>query len=177
MISPFLSKLLTTRQASFTEEEIEIFDLNFSLQPLSSLVRFQKETNDKKVMKKLGYLISESIILHFKKRFAIEEKKLVNLWTKLFDISGFGKLDVVDIREDRAILKIEKNNFAKLYIEEYGVQKEPVCHIISGIFKNFVERSTGKKVKVKETSCIAMGNKVCTFEMIPVLYLMKPPKK
>ena len=86
-------------------------------------------------MKKLGYLISESIVSHFKKRFAIEENKVVNLWTKLFNISGFGKLDIVDIKEDKAILKIEKNNFAKLYMEKYGKQKEPVCHIISGIFK------------------------------------------
>jgi len=165
MISTFLSKLLTTRQASFTEDEIDIFDLNFSMQPLPSLIDFQKEITDKKLMERLGYLISESIISHFKKRFAIEEKKISNLWTNLFDISGFGKVEVVDMTKDKTILKLGKNNFAKLYMEKYGIQKEPVCYIIVGIFKNFIEKTSESKVEAKETSCIAMGNKVCTFEI------------
>jgi len=165
MISAFLSKLLTTRQASFTEEGIDIFDLNFSMQPLMSLVDFQNEVKDKELMQRLGYLISESIISHFKKRFAIEEKKISNLWTNLFDISGFGKVETVDVTKERTILKISNSNFAKLYAEKHGKQREPVCHLITGIFKNFVEKTTGKKVEVKETSCIAMGNRVCTFEL------------
>jgi predicted hydrocarbon binding protein len=165
MISAFLSKLLTTRQASFTEEGIEIFDLNFNMQPLLSLVRFQNETNDGEKMGKLGYFISESIITHFKKRFAIEEKKMTNLWTNLFDISGFGKVEIVDVTKERTILKLDKSNFAKLYMENYGIQKQPVCHLLGGIFKNFVEKTNGTKVDVKETSCIAMGNRVCTFEL------------
>lgn len=165
MISAFLSKLLTTRQASFTEEGIEIFDLNFNMQPLLSLVRFQNETKDGEKMEKLGYFISESIITHFKKRFAIEEKKMTNLWTNIFDLSGFGKVQVVDVTKEKTILKLEKNNFARLYVENYGIQKQPVCHLLAGVFKNFIEKTSGNKVEVKETSCIAMGNRVCTFEL------------
>jgi len=167
MMSAFLSKLLTTRQASFTEEEIEIFDLNFTMQPLLSLVKFQNETKDGVRMGKLGYFISESIVSHFKKRFAIEEKKMTSLWTNLFNISGLGKVDVVDITKERTILKLEKNNFAELYKREYGIQKQPVCHLLTGIFKNFIEKTAEKKVKCKEISCIAMGNRVCTFELRP----------
>lgn len=165
MISSFLSKLLMARQASFTDEEIDIFELNFSMQPLMSLIDFQNEVKDKKLMRRLGYLISDSIISHFKKRFAVEEKKITSLWTNLFDISGFGKVETVDVTKERTILRISKSNFAKLYAEKYGMQKEPVCHIIAGIFKNFVEKTTGKKIEVKETSCIAIGNRVCTFEL------------
>jgi predicted hydrocarbon binding protein len=165
MISAFLSKLLTTRQASFTEDGIEIFDLNFNMQPLLSLVRFQNETKDGEKMEKLGYFISESIITHFKKRFAIEEKKMTNLWTNIFDLSGFGKVQVVDVTKEKTILKLEKNNFARLYVENYGIQKQPVCHLLAGVFKNFIEKTGGNKVEVKEISCIAMGNRVCTFEL------------
>ncbi len=165
MISAFLSKLLTTRQASFTEKEIEIFDLNFSMQPLLSLVKFQNETKDGTKMEKLGYFISESIISHFKTRFAIEEKKMTNLWTNLFNISGLGEVKVVDITKEKTILKLESNNFARLYAKEYGIQKQPICHLLTGIFKNFIEKTSGKKVDCKEISCIAMGNRVCTFEL------------
>lgn len=164
MISAFLSKLLTTRQANFTEDEIEIFDLNFSMQPLMSLVKFSKEAN-KESIEKFGYYISDSIIEHFKKRFAIEENKIKNLWSQIFNISGFGKLETVSSTEDKNILKISKSNFAKLYISKYGTQKKPVCHIICGILENFVEKTIGKKVECVETSCIAMGNRVCTFEL------------
>lgn len=165
MISSFLSKLLMARQASFTEDNIEIFDLNFSMQPLISLVEFQHEMNDNEKIEKLGYLISESIISHFKKKFAIEEKKMSDLWTNLFNISGFGRVETVDVTKNRTLLKMEKNNFAKIYMNKYGIQKQPVCHLLAGIFKNFIEKTSGKKVDCKEISCIAMGNQVCTFEL------------
>jgi len=165
MISSFLSKLLMARQASFTEEKIEIFDLNFSMQPLTSLVEFQHETNDIEGIENLGYFISESIISHFKKRFAIEEKKIADLWTKIFNISGFGRVETVDVTKNKTILKMEKNNFAKIYMNKYGIQKQPVCHLLAGIFKNFIEKTSGKGVECKEISCIAMGNRVCTFEL------------
>jgi len=116
-------------------------------------------------MEKLGYFFSEAIISHFKKRFAMEEKKMTSLWTDLFNISGFGKVQVVDITKEKTILKLEKNNFAELYTKEYGIQKQPVCHLLTGIFRNFIEKTSGKEVECKEISCVAMGNRVCTFEL------------
>lgn len=165
MISDFISKLLLTKQASFTDKEIEILDLNFSMQPLLSLVKFQNEIKDGERMEKLGYFFSEAIISHFKERFAVEEKNMANLWTNLFNISGFGKVQVVDVTKEKTILKLERNNFADLYTKEYGVQKQPVCHLLAGIFKNFIEKTSGKKVECREISCTAMGNRVCTFEL------------
>jgi predicted hydrocarbon binding protein len=164
MISSFLSKLLTTRQASFTEKGIEIFELNFSMQPLIALVEFQKEVSPEK-MEKLGYLMSDSIINHFKERFAIEEDKISNLWTGLFNVSGFGKLQVVSMSEKEATFELKDNNFAKLYQSKYGKQKEPVCHIICGILRNLFEKTTGKKAKCKETTCIAESKSTCSFEI------------
>ncbi|MBD3156033.1 MAG: hypothetical protein GF368_05270 [Candidatus Aenigmarchaeota archaeon] len=164
MISSFLSKLLTTRQASFTEKGIEIFELNFSMQPLAALVEFQKEVTPKK-MERFGYLMSDSVINHFKKRFAIEEDKISNLWTGLFNVSGFGKLHVVSMSDKEATFEIKDNNFAKLYQSKYGEQKEPVCYLICGILKNLFEKTTGKKASCKETICIAEGKTSCSFEL------------
>ena len=67
--------------------------------------------------------------------------------------------------KEKTILKLDNNNFARVFLENYGIQKQPVCHLLGGIFKNFIEKTSGTKVEVKETSCIAMGNKVCTFEL------------
>ena len=164
MLSNFLKKLLFARQADFTEDEIKILEMQFSLQPMLALVEFQNRIKDKKLFEKFGYLISESMISHLEKRFAIERKKLIDIWTKLFNMLGFGKFELIITTKNRTIIKMESNNFAKLYLKKYGKQEEPVCHILVGIFKNFIEKTSGKKVEVKETSCIASGNKVCTFE-------------
>jgi len=164
MISPFLSKLITTRQATFTDEEIEIFELKYFLLPLQSLVDLQQKIQDKTVMEDLGYFISNSIIDHFKKKYAMDESKIVDIWTKLFDLSGFGKLEIVSLNEKEGVFQIKNNNFAKIYASKHGQQKEPVCHIIRGVLKNVYERTQGKKVECKELQCIAAGKNVCTFK-------------
>ncbi len=165
MISPFLSKLITTRQAAFTEDEIDIFEMKYFLQPMDSLVDFQKKLNDEKMMEDFGYLISESIVNHFKKRYSIEEGKIMSIWTNLFDLSGFGKLKVVNFNDTEAFFQIENNNFAKSYKDKYGTQKLPVCHIIRGILRNVYEKTTGKKVTCTENQCIAKGNVACSFKV------------
>ena len=116
MISSFLSKLLMARQADFTEEGIEIFDLNFYMQPVLSLVKFQHEIGDEEKLEKLGYWISESIIDHFKKKFAIEENKISSFWIDIFNISGFGKVQVLDMTKEKTILKLDNNNFSRVFL-------------------------------------------------------------
>jgi predicted hydrocarbon binding protein len=116
-------------------------------------------------MKKLGYNISDTIIEHFKKRFAIEEKKISNIWMNLFNISGFGKLEIVNLSESGGKFQIKSSNFAKIYLSEYGTQKEPVCDIVCGILEKLFERSHGKKAECKEIACVANGKNACSFEV------------
>lgn len=47
--------------------------------------------------------------------------------------------------------------------------KNSMCHIISGTLAKIQEEATGEKYYVKETSCIAKGDKTCDF-------LIKPEK-
>lgn len=165
MISSFLSKLLMTRQAIFLEEEIKILDLNYFMQPILGMVKLQNELERKDIMRRFGYLASESVVEHFKRRFAIPEEKIMDSWTKLFGLSGFGKLDIISSEKDKTILKVSENSFAKAYVQEYGLQKEPVCHFLCGVFENLMESVSGKPAICKEMGCIGKGNGVCTFEV------------
>jgi predicted hydrocarbon binding protein len=171
MISVFLSKLLTSRQANFTEENISIFDLLFAMQPLESLVGLQKSVEDslgKKgsgLMLDFGRKISTALINHFKTRFNLKGEQLREVWLNMFSLSGFGKLEIVKFDHKSAIFQTSSSTIAKIYLSKYKRIKQPVCSIISGMLEVYFQEITGKKVKCKETGCVANGKKFCTFEM------------
>lgn len=171
MISVFLSKLLTSRQANFTEENISIFDLMFSMQPLESLVDLQKSIEDdlgKKgtdLMYDFGRKISSALINHFKTRFKLKGEQIREVWLNMFSLSGFGKLEVVKSAPNSAIFQTNTSSIAKIYSEKYKRSKEPTCSIISGMIEAYFQEMTGKKAKCKETSCMSMGKQFCTFEI------------
>jgi predicted hydrocarbon binding protein len=171
MISVFLSKLLTSRQANFTEESISIFDLMFSMQPLESLVDLQKSVEDnlgKKgtdLMYDFGKKISSALIDHFKTRFKLKGEQIREVWINMFSLSGFGKLEVVKFSPSSAVFQTNSSSIAKIYSEKYKRAKGPVCSIISGMLEIYFQEMTGKNIKCKETSCMAMGKQFCTFEI------------
>ncbi|MDI6807295.1 MAG: 4-vinyl reductase [Candidatus Aenigmarchaeota archaeon] len=169
MISVFLSKLLTSRQASFTEENINIFDLLFVMQPVESLVELQREIEKSKKRSKViinfGRKISELILKHFKTRFGMEKEELKSIWLNMFSLSGFGKLEVVKISSNSATFRIDSSTIAKIYLRRYGKQKKSVCSIISGMLESYVEEITGKLAKCRELNCLAKGEKYCIFEV------------
>lgn len=170
MISVFLSKLLTSRQANFTEENISIFDLMFAMQPLESLVDLQKSVEEsfgKKgidLMLDFGRKISTALISHFKTRFNLKGEQLREVWLNMFSLSGFGKLEVVKFDSNSAIFQTNSSAIAKIYSSKYKKAKQPTCSIIAGMLEAYFQEITGKKVKCKETGCMATGKQYCTFE-------------
>lgn len=169
MISVFLSKLLTGRQASFTEENISIFDLFFSMQPIKSLIELQaeikKKYKDEELLKEFGKNISDAILGHFKTRFEMKGEQLKNVWLNMFNLSGLGKLEIVKIDNHSAIFKTDSSTIAKTYLGKYGKQKNPVCQIICGMLESYMKEITGKKAICKETNCVATGKQQCFFEL------------
>ena len=171
MISDFLSKLMMGRQADFTEKDIRIFNLFFTLQPVESLVDLQKNLEDKfgkkgeDIISDYGRNISNTTINHFKTKFQIEGDQLRELWLNMFSLSGLGKLTVVQFTPKSAIFQTENSTIAKVYLNKYKKRKEPACHLISSMLESYFQGVTGKKAKCAETSCIAKGNRFCTFEI------------
>lgn len=171
MISVFLSKLLTSRQANFTEEDISIFDLLFAMQPLESLVDLQKSL-EKSLGKKgtdlmtdFGRKISTALINHFKARFRLKGEQLREVWLNMFSLGGFGKLQIVKFDSKSAIFQTNSSSIAKVYMSKYKRSAQPVCSIISGMLEAYFQEVTGKKFKCKETTCMATGKQFCTFEI------------
>lgn len=171
MISTFFSKLLMGRQANFTEENISIFDILFFMQPIESLIDLQKSLEVKFgkkgliLMKEFGRDISNDMLKHFKTRFSMKGDQLRNVWLNMFSLSGLGKLEIVEMTETKAIFQISTSSIAKIYLSKHGQQKSSVCVIIEGMLESYFEEVTGKKCNCKETSCVVMGKKYCTFQI------------
>jgi len=169
MISVFLSKLLTSRQASFTEENISIFDLFFAMQPIKSIVELQvdieKKYKDNELVTNFGRRISDAMLDHFKSRFGMKGEQLKSIWINMFGLSGLGKLEVLKLDNHSALFQTNSSTIAKIYLSEFGKQKKPVCSIICGMLESYIKEITGKQAKCKETSCVATGKKQCVFEL------------
>jgi predicted hydrocarbon binding protein len=169
MISVFLSKLLTSRQASFTEENIKIFDLFFAMQPIKSVVELQddleKKYKDRDMIVNFGRKMSDAMLDHFKTRFDMKGEQLKNIWMNMFGLSGLGKLEFVSLDKNSAMFQTDSSAVAKIYLDEFGKQKSPVCSIICGMLESYIKEITGKQAKCIETSCVANGKKQCIFEL------------
>jgi len=144
MISVFLSKLLTSRQASFTDKDISIFDMMFAMQPIESLVELQKELEKKfgkegeQLMVEFGRTISDNIMNHFKKKFSLKGKRLESIWFNMFGLSGLGKLEVIKMDSKGARFQTDSSTIAKIHLSKFKKSKKPVCLIISGMLVEFL---------------------------------------
>lgn len=171
MMSNFLSKLLISKQALFTDSSVSIFEMPFSLQPIESLVEMQREMEiqfdgkSEKLLKRFGNRMSESIISHFKSRFGMAGSQLSSAWLNMFGLSGFGKLETVEMSDKTAMFRLESSPIARIYLSKYKVAQKPVCFIISGMLENYFENMSGKKCVCEETSCMANGKRNCIFQV------------
>ena len=80
----------------------------------------------------------------------------------LFRGSRWGDVSEFALEDDKIILKL-------VDLWEFEIQKgtvdKPASHLFRGILAGFFGELIGKKVDVKETKCIALGDPYCQFEI------------
>lgn len=165
MLSSFISKLLLGRQLDWTEEEVKIFGKDFCIQPLEILVSVQKKLKDKKKANILYKSAKESFFQFSKEmgKHAATKDLFMKYLLALISHFGFGRLKVIELKENSAKLQVEKNRFAEMYREKFGTQKEPVDILLAGMIAGFFSAYFGKDVDCKEKLCIAQKKNVCSF--------------
>jgi predicted hydrocarbon binding protein len=76
--------------------------------------------------------------------------------------AGMGIVEFVNVDLERGYASV------RVYgsFEADGRRKgRPICHVTRGLFAGFFEEALGRKVKVSELKCAAMGNDFCEFEI------------
>ncbi len=79
-------------------------------------------------------------------------------------LSGLGVAQSVQDEEGGKVI-ITKAAIPTIYREMYGISSSPICKFQEGLLEESISRRTGKKVTVREVSCIAMGSDSCVFEV------------
>lgn len=90
--------------------------------------------------------------------------------SKILSMAGIasGVIDELHIDKENKILRYKgKWNEpieANAWLAERGEQENPVCFILSGLASGYASAVLGSEVLVKEVTCMAQGEKQCTFE-------------
>jgi predicted hydrocarbon binding protein len=128
-----------------------------AMEHLYSLGIFQGRQGFKIISERFGY----------KKK--LDKKKLLEFNSKQSEFVGLGKCKwiKIDFVNNIFILRMQ-SAMAKEYRRLFGLQKEPIDHLIRGITAAFIEELTGNKVLSIETRCIAKGDKLCEFVVKPI---------
>lgn len=109
-----------------------------------------------------GREIGRSIKKYYEEQFKVAEaSEILELFGIRFITLGWGILEVseLDVKRKNAKLRIYDNWECTLF----KGRNEPQSHLIRGILTGLFESLFGTEVDVKETSCIAKGDKFCEF--------------
>jgi len=112
-----------------------------------------------------GYIMGRKIYELFAKPIGIKDfEEGIELLNALGRSSGGGEIVGYNIEKDRKIiLKVNRLFECELY---KGRIDKPISYFSRGVFIGFFRELLGKKLDIRETKCIALGDQYCEFEII-----------
>jgi hypothetical protein len=119
------------------------------------------------ILYKNGYKICYERISLLGKRLGITGEELIKKFLKAINVRGWGFWEIVnlDVKTGKCQLRAQ-NLFWGVYFKEKGIKKYADTYF-AGAIAGVIHGATGKKVKGKETKCIAMGDPYCEFIVEP----------
>lgn len=114
-----------------------------------------------------GEEVGKSIYENYGKYAPLEEGMLT-LFAELVKAVGWGIVEIVYSNLIEGIFTIRVYN--SIECEFCETSNEPCGYFAKGVLAGLLSKITGKKIEVKETKCIAMGDPYCQFEAKPSEY-------
>lgn len=121
-----------------------------------------------------GWHLGESHVMEL----MVEEKNIIKLLDKASlvhletgQISGITTERRFNITDEQEVKEIYATGTwfdsfeAKEHLKNHGKSKNPVCHTLTGYASGYMTKACKRNIYVKEITCMAMGDKECTFEM------------
>ena len=111
----------------------------------------------------LGYGIGEETYrMYAEPRDIGDSTEGILLWEALVRGARWGDIIGYEVMDDKIIIRLERLWECEI---QKGLVDKPASHLFRGILAGFFEKLLGKKVAVKETKCIALGDPYCQFEI------------
>ncbi len=173
----FFKQLIETGQFSITEDgHALLFGEFVILMPsgvfLQMVSLLEKETSKKKahdILMKLGEFQLEAAVKRYEKRYDIQsadKRKIITFLFDILNILGWGTVEIEELSFDKRTVRVIVKNgvLGEKYRMMYGKKnKEPVDFYLAGWLRRTFELIFGQKMNIKETKCIAKGDKYCEF--------------
>jgi predicted hydrocarbon binding protein len=101
----------------------------------------------------------------FRKNFEQSEEDYLRFFAKMGTSIGWGHFRVLscDIPRKKFSFSVKNSPF----VGSYGQSSNPVCHILRGVLAGLGESMFAEAMEAKESSCAAMGNGECVFQVQP----------
>lgn len=177
--SSFFTHLLETGGFRVDENgHALLFGEYFFLMPPRVLIQLQKilykelgKKKGKEILTEIGAYQVKTALKRYIKRFnfqKISKDKLIDFSMKIISILGIGEPKIVELEDDKIILRILNPVIPQEYISEIGKSKEPIDFYLKGIMEEFFSDIVFKnEAEVKEVKCLAKGDKYCEFVGMP----------
>jgi hypothetical protein len=115
------------------------------------------------VIYRIGYTTGKESYNYYSERIKLKGiSELIEFLKALFNASAWGYISSYDMKEDKIILRIEKSWECETMKGEID---SPASYYLRGFLAGFIEKYLGRKVGVKETKCIAVGDPYCEFNI------------
>lgn len=100
----------------------------------------------------------------YREVFGFSDEEIVRFMMEMGSQIGWGRFELerFDSAKKRFVVKVYHSPFA----EAYGSSPKPVCHMIRGVLGGIASVVFGREVEPKESSCLAMGDGCCRFEVM-----------
>lgn len=118
------------------------------------------------IMTRYGYQAGIELAMSIAEIYDFDTpEEWLNACMPLHNMAGWAKFEISELAMDHASKSLSFSGYWRNSIETYVTNSEmPVCQITAGFLSGYASTVLGEEVIVRETSCQAQGNPVCTFE-------------
>jgi len=153
-----ITKLSLSKQLRFEEGRILLFGKPTIILPAECFLSLTEDVGNYEALYEKGKILGKELYFAPHLNLVEDEKKALILLIQLFNVLGFGKLRIGEIKfdEKRAIFTLENSIF--------GISKSiGGCYYISGIIAGFMSEVFGEDTECIERECIKRGSPRCEF--------------
>ena len=161
------------RQLEFTEGDIQILETKFTMHSLSHYFHWRETVKEKRGAEGLteiyevGRITGKEMAKTYKDKFKIGGLESANFWKNLIELSGLGKVQILNPQEGGKVLIQMESAFARHYTSKKEKIEENVDEYLVGMLTGIFEEMYERKLAGKETKCSALGQQYCEIIIKP----------
>jgi hypothetical protein len=169
-----VQRILGQKHISWKDGEFFLWNIPGMILPMHTILDITHSLQQKygqdanMLLYQVGERQTVLAIDYMKTKFGFKrDTDVINSVLQQSTLLGYGNFRLLnlDVEKGLAVFKNLNNPFAKAYLSNYGLAKEPIDYYFSGTKAGIIEAIAGEALAAFETKCIAKGDPYCLFEV------------